>query len=794
MTAVAEETTTLIGAPVKRVEDARLITGAAQYLDDLQLPRMAHVTILRSPFAHARITGIDTSKAAAHPGVIAVYTGKDFEHLPPLPCAWQAGGVENLVNTPRALEVDRVTFTGAGVAAVVAESRYAAEDALALIDVDWEPLPVVVDVEEAVAEGAPQLHENAPGNVVMDWSCGDLDGTDQALNEADVVVRQRLVNQRLIPTPIEGRGAAAQYEPATGEYTVWMSSQDPHIMRLLMTAFVFGIPETKMRCIAPHVGGGFGTKIFLYHEYVLVAALAEKVGRPVKWVETRSENYAATTHGRDHVTHLEVGAKRDGTITALKAKTYANLGGVLSTIAPGIPTTLYGRMLSGAYRIPNIHCQVLGVYTNTGMVDAYRGAGRPEATYVVERAVDLVARELELDPVEVRRRNFIPRDAFPYDPVGILNGLKYDSGEYEKPLDRALELVDYDGFRRDQEEARQRGKYRGIGFSTYVEICGAAPSAWIGTVGEGWGASMWESANIRVHLTGKVAVTIGTQPQGQGHATTVSQVVASELGVPIEDVTVEIGDTLNTPFGYGTYASRSAAVGAVAVYNSLQKIKAKARRIGAHMLEADVEDVEFQDGKAFVKGSPQTAKTIQEIAGAAALAYDLPEGEEPFLDDITYYDPPNCTFPFGTHVAVVEIDAETGEVKLERYLAIDDVGRVINPMIVDGQVHGGIAQGIAQALWEGGVYDENGQLRTASLMDYAVPKAEFFPPFEVERTETPTDVNPLGVKGAGETGTIASTAAVVNAVVDALAPLGIRHLEMPLTPERVWRAMNREES
>jgi aerobic carbon-monoxide dehydrogenase large subunit len=789
MTTVAEESGTLIGSPVKRVEDARLITGAAKYLDDLKLPGMAHVAILRSQYAHARIKSIDTTRAAAAPGVIGVYTGKDFEHLPALPCAWQAGGVENLVNTPKALEIDRVTFTGAGVAAVVAETRYAAEDALELIDVGWEPLDVVVDVEQAAAEGATQLHENAPGNIVMDWSTGDAEATDRALADAEVVLKQRLVNQRLIPTPLEGRGAAATYEPATGEYTVWMSSQDPHIMRLLMTAFVFGIPETKMRCIAPHVGGGFGTKIFLYHEYVLMAALAEKVGRPVKWIETRSENYAATTHGRDHVTYLEVGADRDGTIKALKAKTFANLGGVLSTIAPGIPTTLYGRMLSGAYRFPNIHCQVLGVYTNTGMVDAYRGAGRPEATYVVERAVDLVASELGLDPVEVRRRNFIPPDAFPYDPVGILNGLKYDTGDYEKTLDRALEIVDYEGFRAEQEEARKQGRYRGIGFSTYVEICGAAPSAWIGTIGEGWGASMWESANIRVHLTGKVAVTIGTQPQGQGHATTVSQVVASELGIPIEDVTVEIGDTLNTPFGYGTYASRSAAVGAVAVYNSVQKIKAKARRIAAHMLEADVDDIVLEDGRAYVKGSPESAKTFQEIAGAAALAYDLPEGEEPFLDDTTYYDPPNCTFPFGTHIAVVEIDAETGETTLERYIAVDDVGKVINPMIVDGQVHGGIAQGIAQALWEYGVYDESGQLATASLMDYAVPKADFFPSFEVERTETPTDVNPLGVKGAGETGTIASTAAVVNAVMDALAPLGIRHLDMPLTPERVWRAM-----
>lgn len=789
-TEVETRTTSLIGAPVKRVEDAKLITGAAKYLDDLKLPGMAAVAVLRSPYAHARIRSIDTSAAEKAPGVIGVFTGKDFEDLPALPCAWQAGGVENFVNTPRVLEIDRVTFTGAGVAAVVAESAYEAEDAMALIEIDWEPLDVIVDVEKATEAGAPQLHENAPSNVVMDWSCGDAEATDRALADADVRVEQRLVNQRLIPTPMEPRGAAAQFDPVTGEYTVWMTSQDPHVMRLLMTAFVLGIPETKMRCIALHVGGGFGTKIFLYHEYVLVAALAAKVGRPVKWMESRRENYVATTHGRDHVTYLEVGAKNDGTITALKVKTFANLGGILSTIAPGIPTTLYGRMLSGAYRIPNIHCQVLGVYTNTGMVDAYRGAGRPEATYVVERAVDLLARELDLDPVEVRRKNFIPPDAFPYDPVGILRGLKYDTGDYEKALSRALEIVDYEGFRAEQEQARAQGRLLGIGFSTYVEICGAAPSAWIGSVGEGWGASMWESANVRVHLTGKVAVTIGTQPQGQGHETTVSQIVASELGIPIDDVTVEIGDTLNTPFGYGTYASRSAAVGGVAVYNALQRIKAKATRLGAHMLEASVDDVEYADGQVFIKGSPDTAKTIQDIAAAAALAYDLPEGEEPFLDDTAYYDPPNCTFPFGTHIAVVEVDRETGEVSLNRYVAVDDVGRVINPMIVDGQVHGGIAQGVAQALWETGVYDEDGQLMTSSLMEYAIPKANFFPPFEVDRTETLTDVNPLGVKGAGETGTIASTPAVVNAVVDALAPLGITHLDMPLTPERVWRAID----
>jgi carbon-monoxide dehydrogenase large subunit len=787
-TQVQETTERLVGAPIKRVEDPRLITGAAKYVDDLKLPGVAHVAILRSPFAHARIRAIDATRAEASPGVVGVFTGKDFEHLNPLPCAWQATGAENFVVTPRALEIDKATFTGAGVAAVVAESREAAEDALELIDVDWEPLDAVTDAERAVEVGAPQIHESAERNVVMDWSCGDAAEADRGLAEADVVVRQRLVNQRLIPTPMEPRGAASDYDPGTGTYTVWMSSQAPHVMRLLMTAFVFGIPETKMRCISPTVGGAFGTKIFLYPEYVLMAALAEKLGRPVKWIESRRENYTATTHGRDHVTYLEVGAKRDGTITALKAKTYANLGGVLSTIAPGIPTTLYGRMLSGAYRIPAIHCQVLGVYTNTGMVDAYRGAGRPEATYAVERAVDLVAHELGLDPVEVRRTNFIQPDAFPYDP-GILAGLSYDSGEYERALDRALELVDYEGFRREQAEAREQGRHLGIGFSSYVEICGVAPSAWIGTTGQGWGAGLWESANVRVHLTGKVVVTTGCKPFGQGHETTMAQVVADELGVALDDVTVEHGDTLGTPFGYGTYGSRSAAVGVVAVYNALQRIKDKARRIGAHMLEADAEDVVFENGRAYVAGSPDSGKTIQEIAAAAAVAYDLPPGEEPFLDDTSYYDPPNCTFPFGTHVAVVEVDPETGEVDLRRYVAVDDVGRVINPLIVDGQVHGGIAQGIAQALWEGAVYDEDGQLQTSSLTEYAVPKAEFFPPFEVERTETPTDVNPLGVKGAGETGTIAATPAVVNAVVDALAPLGISHIDMPLTPERVWQAI-----
>jgi aerobic carbon-monoxide dehydrogenase large subunit len=791
--------TKVMGASIKRKEDPRLITGESKYLDDVKLTGMAHAAILRSPYAHAKIKRINTRKAEQHPGVVAVFTGEDFKDLPPLPCAWQAeaGRIQNNVDTPRVLEIDRVTHTGAGVAVVVADDRYAAEDALALIEVDYEPLPAVVDAEKATQPGAPQIHENAPNNICMDWSVGDKAGTESALGSSEVVIKQRLVNQRLIPNVMETRGCIAQYLPASEEYTVWMTSQTPHIMRLLMTAFVFNIPETKMRVIAPQVGGGFGTKIFLYPEYCLMAALAKKVGRPVKWSETRRENYIATTHGRDHITDIEVGAKKDGTITALKVKTYANLGGILSTIGPGIPTTLYGRVLSGAYKIPHIYCNVLGVYTNTGMVDAYRGAGRPEATYVIERAVDLVARELNLDPVEVRRKNFIQPGDFPYTPAdNLLAGLKYDSGDYEKALNEALKMVDYEGFRKEQEEARKEGRYLGIGFSTYIEICGAAPSSWIGVgpTGQGWGAAMWESANIRVHLTGKAILTIGTQSHGQGHETTMAQIVSEELGIPMEDIIVQLGDTLGTPFGYGTYASRSAAVGGMAVYNSAQKIKEKAKKLAAHLLEAAPDDMTFEGGKAFVKGSPDKGKTIQELAGAAALAYSLPAGMEPFLDDVTYYDPPECTYPFGTHICVVEVDKDTGQTKILRYLAVDDVGKRINPLIVDGQIHGGIAQGVAQALWEGAVYDENAQLLSGSLMDYAVPKASFFPKFELGKTETPSPTNALGVKGVGETGTIASTPAVVNAVVDALSPFGIKHLDMPLTPEKVWRVMRAAQS
>jgi len=785
-------TTKAIGQSIKRKEDPRLITGEAKYMDDVTLPGMAHAAILRSPYAHARIKRINTRKAAKHPGVIAVFTGADFKDVNPLPIAWQAAGVKNNANSPRVLEIDKVTFTGAGVAVVVAEDRYTAEDALALIEVDYEPLGVVVDARKATEKGAPQIHDNAPNNICMDWECGDKAATEAALRNSAVTVKQHLTNQRLIPTAMEPRGALGQYNPAADEYTLWFTSQAPHVMRLLITAFVLGIPETKLRCISPQVGGGFGSKIFLYPEYVLMLLLAKRTGRPVKWMETRRENYIATTHGRDHVTDIEVGADRDGRITALKVTTYANLGGILSTIAPGIPTTLYGRLLSGVYKIPHIYCNVKGVYTNTGMVDAYRGAGRPEATYVVERAVDLVARELNMDPAEVRRKNFIQPNEFPYAPAdNILAGLKYDSGNYEPALNRALEMVGYKDFRRQQEEARKQGRYLGLGISSYLEICGVAPSAWIGLPGQGWGAGLWESANVRVHLTGKVVVTTGSQSHGQGLETTFAQIVADELGVSVDDVTVQHSDTQGTPFGYGTYGSRSLAVGGVAIYNSLQRIKEKARKLAAHLLEAAEDDMVYEGGKIYVKGSPDKSKTIGEIAAAAAIGYNLPPGMEPFLDDTAYYDPPNCTYPFGTHICVVEVDGETGEVKILRYIAVDDVGNLINPMIVDGQLHGGIVQGVGQALWEGAHYDEAGQLVTGSLMDYALPRADFFPTIEMARTITPTPTNPLGVKGAGEAGTIGAAPAVVNAVVDALAPFGVRHLDMPLTPEKVWRAMQK---
>ncbi len=798
MTDVLDAPTTALGQRIKRVEDPRFITGEGNYLDDIKLASMAYVAILRSPYAHANIRSIDTSAAKSMPGVLAVIVGADIPYNP-LPMAWPAGGsagIQNNVNTPRILATDSVKWTGEGVAAVVAETPEQAADALDAIHVDWEPLPTVVDAEKATQAGAPQLHENAPNNVVFEWNVGDKAGTDAALDGAEVVVRQRIVNQRLIPNPMETRGDIGWYNPGTDEYTVWMSSQTPHIQRLLLTAFVTGIPEHKVRCISPDVGGAFGTKIFCYADMALTMFASKLVGgRPVKWVEARRESYGSTIHGRDHITYLEIAGKRNGEVTGLRVKTFANLGGRLSTIGPGIPTTLYARVLSGCYKIPNVYAEVTGVYTNTTFVDAYRGAGRPEATYVIERAMDLFAAEIGMDRAELRRRNFIAPDQFPYEnPSGLgtaSGGAKIyiDSGNYEPALDIGLEMAGYANLASAKTEAKARGKLLGLGLSTYIEVCGVAPSKWIGAVGEGWGAAMWESANIRVHLTGKVVVTMGTSPQGQGHQTTYAQVISHELGVPMDDIVVQHSDTQGTPFGYGSYGSRTSSVGSTAAIKAAAKIREKARRYAAHMLEASPEDIEIDGANYRVKGSPDKVKTIQEIAFALDLAFDAPEGMEPYLDETAYHDTPNCTWPFGTHIAIVEIDEETGHVELVRYIAVDDVGKKINPMIVDGQLHGGIAQGVGQALWEGAIYGDDGQLLTGSMLDYALPRASWLPNFELAETVTPSPVNPIGVKGVGEAGAIASTAAVANAVVDALSPFGIRHLDMPYTDQTVWRAI-----
>jgi len=788
----------VLGAPVKRVEDPKFITGKGRYLDDIKLTGMVHLAILRSPYAHANIRSIDTSAAKKKPGVLAVIVGADIPYNP-LPMAWPAGGsagIQNNVSTPRVLATDSVKWTGEGVAAVVAETPEQAVDALEAIDVDWEPLPAVVDAEKATQPGAPQLHDNAPNNEVFTWTVGDKDGTDKAIADAEVVVKQRLVNHRLIPNPMEVRGDIGWYNPGTDEYTVWMSSQTPHIQRLLLTAFVTGIPEHKVRCISPDVGGAFGTKIFCYADMALVMFASKLIGgRPVKWVETRRENYQSTIHGRDHITYVEIAGKRDGEVTGLRVKTYANLGGRLSTIGPGVPTTLYARVLSGCYKIPNVFAEVTGVYTNTTFVDAYRGAGRPEATYVIERAMDLFANEIGMDKAAIRRKNFIPPDQFPYEnPSGLgtaSGGAKIyiDSGNYEPALNKALVAAGYENLAKAKAEAKSRGKLLGMGLSTYIEVCGVAPSKWIGAVGEGWGAAMWESANVRVHLTGKVIATMGTQPQGQGHETTYAQVLSHELGVPMDDIIVQHSDTLGTPFGYGSYGSRTASVGMTAAIKAAGKVKDKARRYAAHMLEASPNDIEIVGAEYRVKGTPEKKKTIQEIAFALDLGFSLPDGMEPYLDETAYHDTPNCTWPFGTHIAIVEVDEETGETELKRYIAVDDVGKKINPMIVDGQLHGGIAQGVGQALWERAVYSDDGQLLSGSMMDYALPRAAWLPNFELDETVTPSPVNPIGVKGVGEAGAIASTAAVANAVNDALAPLGITHLDMPYTSQTVWRAI-----
>jgi len=780
-------TTQVFGSSIKRREDPRLITGQGNYVDDIKLVGMLSLAIVRSPHAHANIKGIDTSKAEALDGVVAVFTAEHLkDQLGSLPVGWPVPDTKEVPHTP--LVVDKARYVGDAVAAVVATDPAIAVDAVELVDVDYEPLPAVVVMADAVKSGAPQLHDDAPGNVAFEWEVGGGD-CDQAAAQSDVVVKQRIVNQRLIPNAMEARGVVADYNSGTNQLTVWTSSQIPHLVRLLMS-LVTGHPEHQLRIIAPDVGGAFGSKLYLYAEEVITAMVAKRLGRPVKWIEQRTEAYLATTHGRDHVSNVEIMGNRDGTITGLRTTTYANMGAYLSTFAPLIPTYLYGLVFVGPYSFPNVSCKVIAPFTNTTPVDAYRGAGRPEATYLIERMVDLFAAEIGKDPAEVRRQNLIPPFDDGYD---VPTGVTYDSGNYESALDRALEIVDYQQFRRDQGQARNEGRYIGIGLGSYVEICGGAPSAIATTLGAR--AGLWESSLVRVHPTGKVTVFTGSSTHGQGHETTFAQLAASELGVPVEDVEVIHGDTQQVQFGPGTFGSRSAAVGGGAIHMSVTKIRDKAKKLAAHLLEASEADIVFEDGKLFVQGAPAQAKTIQEIALASHVySENLPEGMEPGLEATSYFDPSNFTWPFGTHIAVVEVERDTGAVKLLRYIGVDDVGNVINPMIVDGMVHGGIAQGVGQALQEEAVYDESGQLLTGSMMDYAVPTAADFPMYETDRTVTPTGANPMGVKGAGETATIAASPAVINAVVDALSPFGVRHIDMPAKPEKVWRLMQESKS
>ncbi|TMQ23745.1 MAG: xanthine dehydrogenase family protein molybdopterin-binding subunit [Candidatus Rokuibacteriota bacterium] len=772
----------LIGKSIKRREDPRFITGRGTYVDDVKLPGTTHAVFVRSPHAHARIKKIDTTAAAKHPGVVAIFTGKDMTGVNSLPCGWLLPDLKVPPHMP--LASDAARYVGDPVAVVIAETEDAALDAADKVKVTWDVLPAVSATDKADARTSAQIHEVAPSNVAFKWQIGDAGAVDTAFRNAARVVKKKIVNQRLVANPMEPRACLARYDAATGDLTLWVTSQNPHVHRLLMAAFVLGIPEQKVRVIAPDVGGAFGSKIFLYNEETICSWATRQIKRPVRWTSTRREAFQTDAHGRDHVTEAEMGFAADGKIVGLRVKTIANMGAYLSTFAPAVPTYLYATLLNGVYTIPAIHAHVTGVFTNTTPVDAYRGAGRPEAAYLLERMIEAGAAALKMDTVEIRRKNFIPKFDNGFQTQVALN---YDSGNYAAAFDKLLRMLDYRKARSDQEAARKQGRFLGIGFSTYIEACSIAPSKVVGSLGAQ--AGLYESGKVRVHPTGGVTVYTGSHSHGQGHETTFSQLVADELGIPMEQIEIVHGDTGAIPFGMGTYGSRSASVGGTALLMSLNKIKEKGKKIAAHLLEASPGDIEYANGQFQVKGFPGKAVPFGQVALTAYVPHKYPEGLEPGLEETSFYDPSNFCFPFGAHACVVEVDRDTGQVKVLRYLAVDDVGNVMNPMIVDGMVHGGIAQGVGQALCEGAVYDE-GQLVTGSMMDYALPKADMLPMYETDRTVTPTLVNPLGVKGAGETGTIAATPAVMNAVVDALAPLGIDHIEtMPLTAGRVWSIM-----
>lgn len=774
----------LMGKAMKRIEDPRFITGTGNYTDDMQVAGMVHAAMVRSPYAHAKINGINAEAAKALPGVLAVITGQEMLEVgvKSIPTGWLHAGIK--LPPHYAITPDKARHVGDIVAAVIAETRQIAEDAAALVEVDYEPLPAVSLGSKALEPGAPQVHEEAPGNLCFEWSIGDKEGTNALFERAYKTVKLNLRNNRLVPNALEPRASLAQYTKASDEFTLWTTSQNPHIHRLLIAAFILGIPEHKLRVIAPDVGGGFGSKIYQYPEEVIVLYAAKKLNKPVKWTARRSESFVTDSHGRDHETVAEMAVDENHKITAIRVDTVANMGAYLTTFAPAVPTYLYGTLMAGTYKTQKIYCHVRAPFTTTVPVDAYRGAGRPEATYLLERLVDVMAAELGEDPLEFRRKNLIQPEEFPYQtPVALV----YDSGNYEAAMNKAMELVGYAELRHQQEELRKQGRYIGIGAITFLEACGLAPSALVGSLGAQ--AGQWESALVRVHPTGTVEVFTGSHSHGQGHETAFAQVVADELQVPVESVALVHGDTGRMPYGWGSYGSRSAPVGLSAIVMASRKIVDKAKRIAAHLLEAAPEDIVHEDGKFMVKGVPDRTKSFFDVALMAHLAHNYPADLEPGLEATHFYDPKNFVYPFGTHIAVVEVDPDTGKVKLLRYLSVDDCGPVVNPLIADGQIHGGIAQGLGQALLEDAVYDEEGQLLSGNFMEYSIPRADDLVQIEHDHTVTPSPHNPLGIKGIGEAGTIASTAAVANAVLDALRPFGIAHLDMPYTAEKVWRAI-----
>ena len=772
-----------IGARVARKEDRRFITGGGRYVDDMVVPGMKHAAFVRSPHAHADIRKIDVKAAQAMPGVIAVLTGKELkaDGIGNLICGWMVhskDGSPMKMGAWSPLAVDRVRYVGDAVAIVVAETRGQARDAAEAVDVTYKEKKAVTSAVDALKKGAPQLHPEAEGNLIFDWEIGDAGAADAAIARAAHVTRMRIVNNRLVPNAMEPRAALGHYDKAEDHYTCWTTSQNPHVARLVMSAFYNVAPENRLRVIAPDVGGGFGSKIYIYPEEIVCLWASKKSGVPVKWVADRTESFLTDAHGRDHVTEVELAFDGDNRMIGLKVDTIANLGAYMSLFSSSVPTYLYATLLSGQYAIPAIHANVRTVYTNTAPVDAYRGAGRPEATYLLERVVETAARELGVSPAELRRRNFIRQ--FPHQTPVIMN---YDAGDYEASLDAAMKAADHAGFEARRAEARKRGKLRGIGMSNYIEACGIAPSAAVGSLGAGVG--LWESAEVRVNAVGTIEVLTGSHSHGQGHETTFAQLVADRFGVPVDSVSVVHGDTDKVQMGMGTYGSRSGAVGMSAIVKALDKVEAKAKKIAAHLMEADEGDIVIENGELKVAGTDKTVPWFQ-LALAAYTAHNLPAGMEPGLKEGAFYDPTNFTFPAGCYICEVEVDPETGKTDIIQFVAADDFGNIINPMIVEGQVHGGIGQGIGQALLEEAQYDASGQLLTASYMDYTMPRADDLPSFQVSTSNTPCPGNPLGIKGCGEAGAIGSPPAVINAITDAI---GNNDLTMPATPQKVWAAL-----